>query len=142
MKLFLGRSNTSANSPSNPTNARPTPLQVSHGIDIFPLFARRDRPPQRTLHVSSHEPVSRLLRRRATLAKVRDKAFREPDGDVDFVRFVGGFQAFGQVAGAGGDGDEVGVEGEVLLGEGEGGGEVFCRGRSVLRAWKVVAAED
>lgn len=136
-RIVLSRENS--NSPPYATHACPLPFQVFYAPHILPLLARRNRPPQRRLDVRPHEPVARLLRGRAAFAQIRDEAFCQPDRDVEALRFVACFESLGQVAGAGGDGDEVGGEREMLLCEGEGRGEVFFAiplGQSwVLEGW-------
>jgi hypothetical protein len=115
------------NSPPNPTNTHPTPLQSLYILHVLPLFARRDRPPQRRVNVCSDQPIScSLFTRSPALSQICDEAFSQANGDVKALTFVGGLESFGQVAGAGRDGYQVGVEGEVCLGEVKRGGEMFC----------------
>lgn len=112
--------------PANPANADPLALEIAHTIDVRPLFASRDRPPQRRLHVCSHESISRLLRCGAALSQVCDETLCQADGHVELLSFVGGLQALCEVAGARGHRNEFRIEAEVLLCEGDRGGEVFC----------------
>jgi hypothetical protein len=115
-----------SNSPPNPTNSYPASLQPFHIPHIFPLFARRNRPPQRRLDVSPDQSISRIsISCYPALSQICDKAFGQADGDVKTLAFVRGLEAFGQVASAGGDWNEVRVEVEMFLSEVKGSGEVF-----------------
>ena len=115
------------NSPPNPTNTNPASLQSLHILHVLPLFSCRDRPSQRRVNVCSNQPVGSLrFSCCPTLSQIRNEAFGQSNGDVEALAFVRGLEPFREIAGAGGNGNEVGVEVEVFLSEVERGGEVFC----------------
>jgi len=122
--------------PANPADADPLALEIAHTIDVRPLFASGDRPPQRRLYVCPHETISRLLRCSAALSQVCDEALGKSNGHVELLGLVGSLQALCEVAGARGHGYEFCIEAEVLLCESDRSGEVFCTRRGQRAACK------
>lgn len=113
-------------SPANPADADPLALEIAHPVDVRPLFASGDCPPQRRLHVCSYETISRLLRCSAAFSQVCDEALGKSNSHVELLGLVRGLQALSEVAGAGRYRNEFCIEAEVLLCEGDRSGEVFC----------------